>query len=58
MKKFEYKVVVIPVNVTLTAKQHYKTADEIENVMNELGKEGWELVQKADSMYYFKRAIE
>jgi len=58
MKKFEYRVVVIPVNMALTTNGYYKIAAEMEEKMNELGAEGWEFVQKNDGLYYFKREIE
>ena len=30
-------------------------AQELEKLLNTLGSEGWELVQKADGFYFFKR---
>ena len=30
-------------------------AQELEKLLNTLGAEGWELVQKADGFYFFKR---
>ena len=57
MKKFEYKVVSIPTSIPLGAKGYEKIAAEFENILNELGAEGWELVQRADGFFFFKREI-
>ena len=55
MKKFEYKVVSIPTSIPLGAKGYEKTATEFETTLNNLGAEGWELVQRADGFFFFKR---
>lgn len=55
MKKWEYKVMSVAMNVILTTKQYEKAAEELEAQLNELGKEGWELVQRMDGFFFFKR---
>ena len=57
MKKSEYKVVSIPTSRPLGAKGYEKTATEFETTLNNLGAEGWELVQRADGFFFFKREI-
>ena len=54
MKQFEYKVIAPAVNLALTTRQYEQQAQELENLLNTLGAEGWELVQKADG-FFFKR---
>lgn len=58
MKKYEYKVITIATTMAMTTKQYEKTAQEYETKLNELGAEGWELVQRMDSFFFFKRPIE
>ena len=48
MKQFEYKVIAPAVNLALTTRQYEQQAQELEKLLNTLGAEGWELVQKAD----------
>ena len=55
MKQWEYKVVTIATNADLTAKQYEKAAQEFEAQLNELGADGWEMVQRADGFFFFKR---
>lgn len=55
MKKFEYRVISPAVNLALTSRQYEQQARELERLLNTLGDEGWELVQKADGFYFFKR---
>ncbi len=55
MKRWEYKVVTIATNATLTTKQYEKAAQEFEERLNALGAEGWEMVQRADGFFFFKR---
>ena len=55
MKQFEYKVIAPAVNLALTTRQYEQQAQELENLLNTLGAEGWELVQKADGFYFFMR---
>lgn len=55
MKQWEYKVVTIATNTVLTAKQYEKAAQEFEAQLNELGADGWEMVQRADGFFFFKR---
>ena len=57
MKKFEYKVITIPTNISLGAKGYEKIATEFETALNNLGAEGWELVQRADGFFFFKREV-
>ena len=56
MKQFEYKVIAPAVNLALTTRQYEQQAQELENLLNTLGAEGWELVQKADGFYFFMRS--
>lgn len=37
MKKYEYRVITIATNMTMTTKQYEKTAQEFEAKLNELG---------------------
>ena len=53
MKQFEYKVIAPAVNLALTTRQYEQQAQELEKLLNTLGAEGWELVQKADGFYFF-----
>lgn len=55
MKQWEYKVVTIATNAVLTAKQYEKAAQEFEMQLNKLGADGWEMVQRADGFFFFKR---
>lgn len=57
MKQFEYKVIVIPTTAYITTKQYQRVAKTIEETLNSLGAEGWELVQRVDGLYFLKREI-
>ncbi len=57
MKKFEYKVLIIPTSISLGPKGYEKVASEFEVQLNKLGEEGWELVQREDGLFFFKREI-
>ena len=57
MKKFEYKVVTIPTSVPIGMKGYEKIANEFETMLNQLGAEGWELVQRMDGFFFFKREL-
>lgn len=57
MKQFEYKVIVIPTTAYITTKQYQRAAKTIEETLNSLGAEGWELVQRVDGLYFLKREI-
>ena len=58
MKKFEYKVITIATNLAMTTKQYEKIAEEYEERLNALGEEGWELVNRVDGFFFFKRVVE
>mgnify|MGYP001025538081 FL=1 len=58
MKKYEYKVTTIATTMSITAKGYEKVAQEFETKLNELGTEGWEFVQRIDSLFFFKRELE
>lgn len=57
MKKFEYKVISIPTSMLFGTKGYEKIATEFETNLNKLGEEGWELVQRMDGFFFFKREI-
>ena len=57
MKRFEYKVITIPTSIPFGAKGYEKIAVEFETNLNKLGAEGWELVQRADGFFFFKREV-
>lgn len=58
MKKFEYKVITIATNLAMTTKQYEKLAEEYEEKLNALGEEGWELVNRVNGFFFFKRLVE
>ena len=55
MKQFEYKVIAPAVNLALITRRYEQQVQELEKLLNSLGVEGWELAQKADGFYFFKR---
>lgn len=58
MKQFEYKVIAIPTRLPITNKQYDEIALDFQQQFNALGLEGWELVNRADGFFFFKREIE
>ncbi len=58
MKKYEYKVITIATHMPMTTRQYEKTAQEFEVELNKLGAEGWELVNRMDGFFFFKRSVE
>ena len=58
MKKWEYKVITIATKMPVTTKQYEQVAQEFEEALNALGAEGWELVQRQDAMFFFKREVQ
>jgi len=58
MKKFEYKAVTVRTSLPITTKQFEKITQEFEARLNNLGADGWELVQCIDGFFFFKREIE
>ena len=58
MKQFEYKVISIPTRLPITNKQYDEVALDFQQQFNALGLEGWELVDRADGFFFFKREIE
>lgn len=58
MKKFEYKVIPIPVSFSVSSKQDEQIARNFEKQLNQLGIQGWELVHRTDGFFFLKREIE
>jgi hypothetical protein len=62
MKKFEYKVGLLPKSVASTWTQAEATLNEYEENLNKMGEAGWDLIQvldmKAERMFFFKREIQ
>ena len=58
MKKWKYKVITIATKMPVTTKQYEQVAQEFEEALNALGAEGWELVQRQDAMFFFKREVQ
>ena len=58
MKQFEYKVISIPTRLPITNKQYDEVALDFQQQFNALGLEGWELVDRADGFFFFKREID
>ena len=58
MKQFEYKVIAIPTRLPITNKQYDEIALDFQQQFNALGLEGWELVNRVDGFFFFKREID
>lgn len=58
MKQFEYKVIAIPTRLPITNKQYDEIALDFQQQFNALGLEGWELVDRTDGFFFFKREID
>ena len=48
----------LPLSDALSMKQFKKVSEELEETLNALGADGWELVQRTDGVLFFKREIE
>lgn len=57
MKRYEYKVVTIATKIALSTKQFELISQELEKELNRLGLDGWEMIQKQDGRFFFKREI-
>ena len=57
MKQYEYKVIAIATAIPVTTKGYEKVAQEFETQLNALGRAGWELVQRTDGLFFFKREM-
>ena len=57
MKKYEYKVISKGTHAALNDKKIAEMRFEMENELNKLGLEGWELIQWKNNMLIFKREM-
>ena len=48
MKKYEYKTLEFEANDSLMSKSMHLDSNEVQEVINNLGEEGWELVNSID----------
>ena len=51
-------MVAVATTMALTTKQYEKTAEELEEKLNTLGAQGWELIEREDGFFFFKRPVE
>ena len=58
MRKYEYKVTTVATTMPITTKGYEKVIQEFDAKLNELGAEGWEFVQRVDSLFFFKRELD
>ena len=58
MKQYEYKVIAIATAIPVTTKGYEKVAQEFETQLYALGRAGWELVQRTDGLFFFKREMQ
>lgn len=57
MKKYEYKVILMATKTAMNVKNMEAAAKEFEQELNHFGAEGWELIQREDGMFFFKREL-
>lgn len=57
MKKFEYRLEQIDVDIKSVLNQEENSHEELNIKLNELGNEGWRLCGVNGSWYYFTREI-
>ena len=55
MKKYEYKCIPIALLSVLSGK---KAGEKIASILNEYGKQGWELVWVMTSFHYLRRELK
>jgi len=59
MKKFEYRLVELPIDIKVALSPKYSELHEkLEEKLNELGQEGWRLCGVNGCFYYFAREIQ
>ena len=57
MKQYEYKVITIAASLPDTKNGYENAAQYFETQLIALGWAGWELVQRTDGLFFFKREI-
>ena len=58
MKQYEYKVIAIATAIPVTTKGYENFAQEFDTQLNAVGWAGWELVQRTDGLFFFKREMQ